>query len=82
MPPRPCRFWSPVGSCCAFLYSPYAPPQHTRSLPLSLRPPPQRPAALHICITAAHSSGIIDLLLRDLQEAVATALQVGELSTV
>lgn len=39
-------------------------------------PAPQRPAALHICITAAHSSGIIELLLRDLQEAVATALQV------
>lgn len=37
----------------------------------------QRPAALHICITAAHSSGIIDLLLRDLRQAVATALQVG-----
>lgn len=35
----------------------------------------QRPAALHICITAAHSSGIIDLLLRDLRQAVATALQ-------
>ncbi|KAI7840937.1 hypothetical protein COHA_005368 [Chlorella ohadii] len=35
----------------------------------------QRPAALHICITAAHSSGIIELLLRDLREAVATALQ-------
>lgn len=37
----------------------------------------QRPAALHICLTAAHSQGIVQLLLRDLKEAVQTVLQVG-----
>ena len=37
----------------------------------------QRPAALHICLTAAHSPAIVDLLLRDLREAVQAALQVG-----
>lgn len=35
----------------------------------------QRPAALHICLTAAHSPAIVDLLLRDLREAVQAALQ-------
>ncbi|KAI3426347.1 hypothetical protein D9Q98_008720 [Chlorella vulgaris] len=35
----------------------------------------QRPAALHICLTAAHSQGIVQLLLRDLKEAVQTVLQ-------
>ena len=52
----------------------HQPPPIPCNCPLPRRP--QRPAALHICITAAHSSGIIDLLLRDLREAVATALQV------
>lgn len=37
----------------------------------------QHPAALHICLTAAHSSGIVELLLRDLRDAVAAVLQVG-----
>ena len=37
----------------------------------------QRPAALHLCITAAHSAGIIELLLRDLRQAVEAALAVS-----
>ena len=36
----------------------------------------QRPAALHICLTAAHSPAIVELLLRDLREAVATVQMV------
>lgn len=36
----------------------------------------QRPAALHICFTAAHSPGIVELLLSDLGEVVAQALKV------
>lgn len=35
----------------------------------------QHPAALHICLTAAHSPAIVELLLRDLREAVAEALK-------
>lgn len=35
----------------------------------------QRPAALHICFTAAHSPGIVELLLKDLGEVVAQALK-------
>ena len=37
----------------------------------------QRPAALHLCITAAHSAGIIEVLLRDLRQAVEAALAVS-----
>lgn len=35
----------------------------------------QRPAALHICFTAAHSPGIVELLLSDLGEVVAQAVK-------
>ena len=37
----------------------------------------QHPAALHLCITAAHSLPIVELLLRDLKEAVEACQQVG-----
>lgn len=38
----------------------------------------QRPAALHVCFTAAHSNAIVDELLRDLKECVAGLLEHPE----
>ncbi len=41
----------------------------------------QRPAALHICFTAAHSPGIVELLVKDLGEVVAQALKARQLAS-